>query len=604
MLGVPYAKSLGIDNAHIALARIARCTAGTFAKPKPAKVMRMTTGNWDKEVDVLVVGSGAGGMLSALVAAKNHADVLIVEKAELWGGTSATSGAGIWIPGSDVAKAAGFEDNLDDAFTYLRHLSADNVPDANIRSYVTNAGPMLRWLMGNTDVQYLAFPYPDYHAENPGGSPTGFRTHMPMPIDGKKLGNDVRSLRYASPAASLFGYLNWHFDETYSILYRAKGWQMLLAKSLARYWLDLPFRFTSGKDRRLTLGNALTGGLRMALNRQNVPLWLESPLEELIREDGRVVGALIRHDGKLMKIKAKKGVILAAGGFDKNQQMRDENAPLYQKALYSGGVTSNTGDSIRAGQALGAKTLNMQSAWAAPVFYVPGEDRGRLSTIERALPGCIMVNQSGKRFLNEAASYHVVGQIMAKQEKEFGNASPSWMVFDHRYRHNYPMGPLYPLMPDWMHNGAVRSILKKGRTIEELAQKMGVDPKALGDTVRSFNQHAENGEDPEFQRGQAAYDKMYGDPRQAPNPCLRQLDQGPFYAIPIYPGDIGTNGGLLTDDKARVLGDDGQPIGGLYAVGNNAASAMGESYPGAGVTIGPAMTFGYIAARDMLGVND
>lgn len=559
---------------------------------------------WDKEVDTLVVGSGAGGLLSALVAADNHADVLVIEKEAQWGGTSATSGAGIWIPNSDQARAAGFEDNVDDAFKYVRALSKENVPDANIRAFVENASPMLRWVTNNTEISYQAFPYPDYHAENPGGSPTGYRTHMPLPIDGKKLGKDVENLRFASPAASLFGYLNWHFDETYIILFRAPGWWWHLTKSLARYWFDWPFRFKSRKDRRLTLGNALLGGLRLAINEKKVPLWLESPLEELITEKGKVTGAIVRHEGKSLRIRAKKGIVLAAGGFDKNQMMRDENAPLYRNATYSGGTGGNTGDSIRAGTAIGADTLNMQSAWAAPVFYVPGEDRGRLCTIERALPGCMMVNQKGERYLNEAASYHIVGQQMARRAAEHGDANPTWFVFDHKYRHNYPVGPLYPIMPDWMQRGEVRGILKKGRTIEELAANMGVPVDTLASTVARFNEHAVKGEDPDFQRGEAAYDKMYGDPRVGPNPCLAPLAKGPFYAMPIYPGDIGTNGGLLTDDKARVLDAKGKPISGLYAVGNNAASAMGESYPGAGVTIGPAMTFGYIAARHMTGAND
>jgi 3-oxosteroid 1-dehydrogenase len=559
---------------------------------------------WDKEVDILVVGSGAGGMLSALVAAKNHADVLIIEKEKLWGGTSATSGAGIWIPASDQAAAAGFKDKTADAFKYVRKLSAKNVPDANIKAYVENAAPMLRWMGAHTEIDYHAFPYPDYHAENPGGSPTGYRTHMPSPIDGKKLGDDVESLRFASPAASLFGYLNWHFDETYIILFRAPGWWWHLTKSLARYWFDWPFRFKSRKDRRLTLGNALAGGLRLALKEKGVPLWLDSPMEELITEKDKVIGAVIRHGGKSMRIKANKGVILAAGGFDKNQQMREENAPLYQTALYSGGTAGNTGDSIRAGIGIGAETMNMQSAWAAPVFYVPGEDRGRLCTIERALPGCLMVNQKGERYLNEAASYHIVGQQMARRAKEHGDANPSWFVFDHTYRHNYPVGPLYPIMPDWMQRGEVRSILKKGATIEALAADIGIDPAALAATVARYNEGAAKGEDPDFHRGEATYDKMYGDPRVGPNPCLRPLTKGPFYAMPIYPGDIGTNGGLLTNDKAQVVGKSGKPIPGLYAIGNNAASAMGESYPGAGVTIGPALTFGYIAARHMTGAND
>ena len=560
--------------------------------------------NWDREVDVLVVGSGAGGMLAALTAAKaGHAEALVIEKEAQWGGTSATSGAGIWIPGSDVAREAGFEDNLADAFTYVRGLSADNVPDANIRAFVENAAPMLRWLMANSPIHYMAFPYPDYHAENPGGSPTGFRTHMPLPLDGKPLGKDVETLRFASPAASLFGYLNWHFDETYVLLYKQKGWFTHLVKSLARYWLDLPFRLKSRKDRRLTLGNALAGGLRLALNRAGVPVLLETPMQELIREDGRVVGVLAQHKGKEIRIRARKGVVLAAGGFDKNQTMRDQYAPLYPTALYSGGTSGNTGDAIRAGQALGAGVMNMQSTWAAPVFYIPGEDRGRLCTIERALPGCIMVNQKGERYLNEAASYHITGQKMAAREREHGDASPSWMVFDATYRRKFPMGPVYPGWPDALLGPRVRSILKKGRTVADLAAKIGADPARLEATIARFNTYAVNGQDPDFHRGEAAYDKMYGDPSQAPNPCLRPLTEGPFYALPIYPGDIGTNGGLRTNERAQVLAEDGQPIGGLYAVGNNAASAMGESYPGAGVTIGPAMTFGYIAARELTGAN-
>jgi 3-oxosteroid 1-dehydrogenase len=321
-------------------------------------------------------------------------------------------------------------------------------------------------------------------------------------------------------------------------------------------------------------------------------------------EKGAVQGALVWHRGRDLRIRARKGVILAAGGFDKNQDMRDEHAPLYPAALYSGGTSGNTGDAIRAGMAAGAGTMNMQSTWAAPVFHVPGEDRGRLSTIERALPGSLMVNQKGERYLNEAASYHVVGQKMAKRQKEHGDASPSWFVFDHEYRHRYPAGPLLPLMPDSFHRGEVRSILRKGRTIAELGELMGVDPAALEKTVARYNGFAAEGRDPDFDRGKATYDMMYGDPRVTPNPCLRPLLKGPFYAMPIYPGDIGTNGGLMTDDRARVLDTGGKPVPGLYAIGNNAASAMGESYPGAGVTIGPALTFGYIAARDALGANE
>lgn len=532
--------------------------------------------SWDFETDVLVIGSGAGGMLAA---------------------------------------AAGFDDDIEDAFQYVRALSADNVPDDQIRAFVENAAPMLRWMGENTLIDYHAFPYPDYHAENPGGSQTGFRTHMPSPIDGRLLGKDVETMRFASPAASLFGYLNWHFDETQLVLFRAKGWAKKLAGMLARYWLDLPFRFRSSKDRRLTLGNALAGGLRLKLKQQGVPLWLESPMRELIRDgDGAVLGALVERDGKTMRVHARKGVVLAAGGFDKNEEMRAQHAPLYPSALRSGGVAGNTGDTIRAGAKLGAQTRNMQSAWAAPMFYVPGEDRGRLCTIERALPGCIMVNHAGKRYLNEAASYHIVGQQMARAASEVPEAldeapedehkrGASWVVFDNEFRHKYPMGPLMPMVPDWAQAKGVRQTMKKGATLAELADDIGIDAAALEATVARFNEFAAKGQDPDFHRGEAAYDKMYGDPNHGPNPSLKPIVKGPFYAMPLYPGDIGTNGGLVTDGKARVIGEDGQPIGGLYAIGNNAASTMGESYPGAGVTIGPALTFGYLAARDITRAN-
>ena len=309
------------------------------------------------------------------------------------------------MPGSDHAKASGFDDNLDDAFTYCRGLSADNVPDANIRAYVENgardaalAGGKLAGALRCGALSRLpcrksgrfARWVPDASAARCSTASRWARTSAPCAI--------------ASPAASLFGFLNWTFAETYELLYRFKGWFTHLSLNMAKYWLDLPFRFTSGKDRRLTLGNTLVGGLRMALNERGVPLWLETPLVELISEAGKVTGALVSQRGTQLRIRARKGVVLAAGGFDKNMAMRAAETPLYPSGEYSGGVPSNTGDAIIAGQAAGAATMNLQSAWAAPVFYVPGEPGGRLSTMERALPGCIMVSQSGERFLNEAAS--------------------------------------------------------------------------------------------------------------------------------------------------------------------------------------------------------
>lgn len=562
----------------------------------------MKGSGWDKVVDVVVVGSGAGGLTAATVAANARADVLVIEKSGEYGGTSAMSGGGIWIPNSHLAVAAGLQDNEDDAYTYVRGLSAPNVSDDAIRAYIRHAPEMLAWVEENTPVRYSSVPYPDYHVENAGGK-TGFRTHLPQSFDGRRLGSDILTLRSASPAASLGGIINWRFEETYTLLYRPKGWWRVLGKMLWRYAIDLPHRFRSRKDRNLTLGNALVGGLRVALNDRKVPLWLNTPLVDLITENGRIAGVEVRHEGRPMRIAARRGVILAAGGFERNPDMRARYLPGSDDPTRSGSQTNNTGDSILAAERAGAALRNMQSTWSAPVFRVPGEASARLSTIERALPGCIIVNQAGSRYVNEAASYHIVGREMIAKDAVDAGTSPSWVIFDHVFRHRYPMGPVLPLLPDALQMTNVRKILKKAATIEALASKMGVPAAALRETIERFNDGARKGEDPDFGRGAAAYDRMYGDPRVQPNPTLAPIAKAPFYAFPIYGGDIGTNGGIVTDENARVLDAANRPIQGLYAVGNNAASVMGESYPGAGSTLGPAMTFGYVAGRHVMGVN-
>jgi len=297
-------------------------------------------------------------------------------------------------------------------------------------------------------------------------------------------------------------------------------------------------------------------------------------------------------------------VVLAAGGFERNPDRRARHMPAIATPTVSGSQENNTGDSIVAATAVGTATMNLDMAWWAPVFSIPGEKRGRLCTIERALPGCIVVNQAGRRYMNEAASYHIVGRRMIDADRPDARSIPSWLVFDAAYRRKYPVGPILPLVPDWALSAPIRSILKKASSLDDLARAMDVPANALAETVASFNAGAREGVDPAFQRGAAAYDRMYGDARVQPNPSLAPIDQGPFYAIPLHPGDIGTCGGLATNANAQVLGHDGSPIAGLYAVGNNAASVMGGSYPGAGSTLGPAMTFGFVAARHMTGAND
>ena len=410
-------------------------------------------------------------------------------------------------------------------------------------------------------------------------------------------------LRSTSPAASLFGVINWQLSETFALLFRPKGWVRTAARMVTRYYGDLPHRFRSRKDRFLTLGTALVGGLRLAAKQRGVPLWLRTGLLELVAEEGRVVGAVVQQDGRKLRIRARRGIVLAAGGFERNREMRLQHMPAVPVPTVSGSQENNTGDSIRAAMAIGAATMNLHMAWWAPVFSIPGESRSRLSTIERALPGSILVNQAGRRYLNEAASYHVVGRQMIDADRPDARTNPSWLVFDATYRRSYPVGPILPLVPDWALSAPLRSVLKKATTLDGLARAIGVPAATLRETVGRFNTGARQGIDPEFGRGAQAYDRMFGDQRVQPNPSLGPIETAPFYAIPMHAGDIGTCGGLKTNADAQVLGTDGLPIAGLYAVGNNAASVMGGSYPGAGSTLGPSKTFGFVAARHVTGAN-
>ncbi len=556
----------------------------------------METRAWDVATDVLVVGSGAGGQTAAIAAAERGAQVVVIEKSSLYGGTSAMSGGAIWIPVSSQARAAGAQDSPEEAFQYIRALAAPNVPDSLIRAYVEQAPAMLDWVEAHTEVRFFSVPYTDYHAELPGGKP-GWRTHMPLEIDGRKLGADVQILRPASKAASLFGDINWTLMEAHILLNRPAGWFGVLLKILWRYYGDVIQRLRSPRDRFLTLGNALVGRLRLSLNSRGVPIWLETRLVSLVTDQGRVVGAVVERGGATQRIQARKAVVLAAGGFERNAQMRQQFLPGSADPGNTGAHPYNTGDAIRIGQEAGAAVRNLGSAWWAPVFKVPGEESARLCTYERALPGCIIVNRKGQRFHNEAASYHISAQEMIKAD-----SASAWAVFDARYRGKYPMGPVIPMFPDWILPPAVRSILLKAASWEELAHKMSVPADTLKDTIERFNAGAAQGKDPQFGRGDAAYDRYYGDPKVQPNPNLAPLLQAPYYAFPIYSGDIGTNGGLVIDEQARVLDSGGQPIAGLYATGNCTASVMGGAYPGAGSTLGPAMTFGWLAGRHAAGL--
>jgi 3-oxosteroid 1-dehydrogenase len=551
--------------------------------------------------DVVVIGSGAGGMLAACRAADRGLSVVVIEKSEVYGGTSAVSGGGIWIPCNHHIAELGATDTREAARTYLDACTNGVTASDKLDAYLDVAPDMLRYVEANTPVRYESLPkYADYFQHLPGSMP-GYRALDPLPVDGASLGAEFARLRLPSPGTLIGGRVAVTSKEAHVLLSKAPGYIGLALKQFGRYWFDWRARFHSRRDRRLTLGNALAGGLRRALLERDVPLWLNSPMRELLEIDGRVTGVVIEYGGQRVRVQAKRGVILAAGGFERNQAMRERFLPRPTQAQWSATPPHNTGDAIAAGMQLGARVALMEHVWGAPTVHVDREEKQRALFVERNLPGCVVVNGLGKRFVNEAAPYSEFVPAMYRDHAQTGASVPAWMVFDAQFRRKYPCGPIMPgaMMPDSRIPTQFRPLLYKAGSLDALASQIGVDAQGLRETVANMNRYAASGVDEEFGKGGNVFDTYYGDPSVKPNPCLAPLETGPFYAVRIDAGDIGTKGGLLTDASARVLREDGLPIAGLYAIGNTSASMMGASYPGAGSTLGPAMTFGYIAANHL-----
>ncbi len=546
--------------------------------------------------DVLIVGSGAGALTAAVTAAHSGARVLVVEKSNRYGGTSAISGGGLWIPASMNAKRLGVDDSADDAYLYMKTMIGEQVSDRRIRAFIDAAPEMLEFLQRNTHVSYEAIPYPDYYTEQPGAK-RGYRTQSPKVLNGAKLGDDMYRMREQPRGAMAQGRYTMSIPEARKFLTQAPGWRLTLLKVVIAYYLDLPGRLKDRRSRRLTQGNALIGSLYLSLKELGGELWLDCPMTRLLERDGTVTGAVVAKDGQNVEITARHGVILAAGGFEHNAAMRERLLPKPTTPDWTASQENNTGDAIAAATELGAATDLMQHAWWIPVVHVPGWPRPMGIFAERSLPGLVIVNKAGRRFANEALPYLESGKAMYDAE-----SIPSWVVFDATFRKKYPFGPLGPgwATPDRFLPRKVRELLLKAATLDELAARAGIDAAGLNDTIERNNRFAETGIDTDFHRGDSFYDQYYGDASNTPNPCIARIGDAPFYALPLYPGDIGTKGGLLTDEHARVLHESGKPIAGLYATGNTSASVMGDKYVGAGATLGPAMAFGYLAARHIL----
>ena len=559
----------------------------------------------EQEYDLIVVGSGAGAMLGAIRAQEQGLKTLVVEKADLFGGTSALSGGGIWIPVNYDQKNAGVKDDLETAFSYMKRCVRGMATDDRVLAYVETANKMAEYLR-QIGIPYRAMAkYADYYPHIEGSKPGG-RTMDPVDFNAAKLGvAALETMRPGPPGNQLFGRMSISAFEAHSMLSREFKSRFTIIGIMLKYFLDYPWRNKSRRDRRMTGGQALVAGLLTAANKAGVQMWRNAPLKELVKDAaGRVTGVIIEKDGQRLQVNAKRGVLLGAGGFERNQEMREQylNKPT-QAEWTATPVGGNTGDAHRAGQAVGAQLHLMDWSWGVPTMDVPKEPAYRGIFVERSLPGCMVVNNKGLRFLNESGPYPEFQQAMLADHAKGNGAVPAWIVFDASFRAQNPIGPLMPgsAVPDskvrksWLNN-----VYWKGETLDDLAAQIGVDAAGLKDSARRMTEYAKTGKDLDFDRGGNVFDRYYGDPRLK-NPNLGPIEKGPFYAMRLWPGEIGTKGGLLTDREGRVLNTEGQVIDGLYCVGNNSASVMGPAYAGAGSTLGPAMTFAFRAVADMLG---
>jgi 3-oxosteroid 1-dehydrogenase len=550
--------------------------------------------NFDHEVDVVVVGSGAGGMVTAWTAARQGLDVLIIEKAGLYGGSTALSGGGAWIPNAPEFLRRGERDDPEQLFRYLRTIAPDVAPERQ-RVYLEEAPKLAAALEETPFFKNNGFfwveGYSDYHPEK-GGNPRG-RGLWASPIDKRHLGEDGEALRGgrsripgAPPGMWLTSidfrdmtYLRWGGLRGVKALFRL-AWRSIDSQVRGR--------------QMVTSGAALVSRLRLTLKQADVPLWLNTPLKELITDgDGRVVGVLAERDGRPYRIRGRRGVMVATGGFEHNPEMRSRYQPEVGDKGWSSASPDNTGDGIRAGEAIGGALRLMDDAWWMPGMQIPG---GVFPLVaERAYPNQFIVNGAGRRFTNEASPYTDFVHDQLEGHRSGVSHIPAYMIIDHRaWTHNLIAGhlPGRRTPKAWVQSG----LLKKAASLEELARLVGVPEQNLVETAARYNRFAAAGRDEDFHRGNSAYDRYYGNPNYE-NPNLGPVDQAPFYALTLVPGDLGTKGGLLTDEHARVVREDGSVIRGLYATGNASSSVMGNDYAGPGATIGPAMTFGWVAAH-------
>lgn len=552
------------------------------------------------ECDVLVIGSGVAGLSTAITAARRGLKVLVAEKANFFGGTTSRSGGWLWIPNTHLAQAMGHQEAPDQALTYIRDQAGDAFDEARTRAFLQHGPQAVKEFMAHTEVQFdMPLTFPDYHAEAPGAAQGG-RSFVTRPYDARNLGPLLKDLGPVLPELTVFGVTIGSGKDILHFMRASRSLESAwyVAKRLSRHFLEV-LRY--GRGMTLTNGNALAARLVKSAADLKVEVMLSSPATGLLQQDGRICGARLQRQGQSLEVHARHGVVLASGGFPHDPERTAQTYAHLQAGHLHVSPTpqANTGDGARMAEGVGGvfdDSLQQAAAWT-PMSLVPRKDGSTgifPHFIDRAKPGVIAVDQDGKRFTNEANSYHDVVQAIVKASE--GKAeSACWLVADHRAIRRYGLGFVKPFplpMGQHLRNG----YLKRGRTPAELAALIGVEPAVLEATIRDYNSHAQHGRDPLFGRGSKAYNRYQGDALHGPNPCVEPLRTGPYYAIKLVPGDIGSFMGLKTNANAQVLRADGQAIEGLYAAGNDAASVMGGEYTGAGITLGPGFTFGYIAA--------
>ena len=567
--------------------------------------------NWDEETDVLVFGSGAAGLMAALSATACGMKAMLCESSDLLGGTTATSGGSIWVPGAAIIARNGHDEPIENVWRYLRNELGERLDEPLMRAYLEGCSDALDFLERQTDVCFQHAMNPDYHSDAPGGSGYG-RNLSTQPFDGRLLGKHFAKLRPPRPIYLTFGGMMVGRRDVQILLRPYASWSAL-KKTLATVIPHLLSRLTHSRGTRLLIGNALVGRFMLSLIKAGVPMHVNHSLLELVREDGRVTGAIVQTPVGSKAIRARTGVVLATGGIAQDLDAQHEfmaRFPHRHSLVFPG----NKGAGVRAARAIGAEVnRNVASpAYWSPASVMKNPDDTETVWIhghmDRGKPGLIAVNALGKRFANEADSYHDVVMAMYRDQiihapSTVGTPPQAWFICDHRFIKAYGLGlikPLYTRLQPFVDAG----YLQRADNLDDLARRIGVDPTGLAVSVATHNFDCVKCIDTAFGRGSSAFNRFNGDPDQKPNPCIRPIENGPFYAVAVQPCSIGTTLGLSTGLDAEVLGPDGLSIPGLYACGNDMGSVMRGTYPGPGITLGPAIVFAWRAARHMAHVKD